>query len=174
MLAVGDSTKLEIIFHTKRYKGRITKRPKIQTNEGPPDKHVQIVSQVTDRPDSTYPVVIQPYKLDLSQFGEKMVKEKKFIINNVSDQDVKIEVICSADDYFKVELPGKIKAGKGGKAKLKLKKESIDDSFEKSFTFEATTVEDGKVTRFTVPVKRTINVPGTEPKAKTPPEKKGH
>jgi len=31
-LAVGDSTLLEIIFSTKSYKNRVTKRPKIQTN----------------------------------------------------------------------------------------------------------------------------------------------
>ena len=71
-IAVGDSTRLEIIFNTKKYTKRITKSPRIQTNEGPPDKRVQIISEVVARPDSTYPVVIIPYKLDLTQFGEKI------------------------------------------------------------------------------------------------------
>jgi hypothetical protein len=55
VLAVGDSTRLEIIFSTKRYKGKVSKRPRIKTNEGPPDKHVQISASMMPRPDSTNP-----------------------------------------------------------------------------------------------------------------------
>jgi len=166
VLAVGDSTRLEIILSTRRYKSRITKRPSIQTNEGPPNKHVQIISQVTDRPDSTYPIIIQPYKLDLSQFSEKIIKEKKFRITNVSDQKIKVSMVSMPGDLFDIKLPKSIKPGKSAKGTLKLKKEAYGASFEKSVTIEVIGIDDQKATRFTIPVKRSLNLA----KATSPPK----
>ncbi len=158
MLAVGDSTRLEIIFRTGHYKSKITKRPSIQTNEGPPNKHVQIISVVTPRPDSTYPIVIQPYKLDLSQFSEKVIKEKKFMITNVSDQKVKLSLVSMPDGLFDIKLPKSIEPGKSAKGKLTLRKAAYGDSFDKSVTIEVTAVDNKDTTRFTVPVKRSIKI----------------
>ncbi len=153
MLAVGDSTKLEIIFSTKRYKNRMSKRPMISTNEGPPDKHVQIIVNVVSRPDSTYPAILRPYKLDLTQFGDKIRDEMTFKISNVSDKDLDLTMIWYAEEYFEVDLPKSIGAGQMTEAKVKLTKEAIGKAFEKSFTFE---FNDEMQSRFTVPVKRTL------------------
>lgn len=153
VLAVGDSTKLEIIFSTKQYRNRITKRPIIKTNEGPPDKRVQIVVDVVARPDSTYPLVMKPYKLDLSQFSEKLRDKIDFTITNVSDEKVDLSMIAFAEDYFEVKLPSSIEAGKTASCSLKLKKDHIKQNFEKSFTLET---NDSKKSRFTIPVKRQI------------------
>ncbi len=130
------------------------KRPRIKTNEGPPDKFVQIVTHVVDRPDSTYPVVINPYKLDLSQFGDKARDEIEFKIQNVSTEDLNLTLLDASPEYFKVELPDKIGAGKTETAKLTLTKTGQKDAFEKSLTFE---VNDKENSRFTVPVKRTLH-----------------
>lgn len=157
-LAVGDSTRLEIIFSTKRYQGRVTKRPRIQTNAGPPDMTVQIMSQIVRRPDSTYPVIIKPYKLDLSQIGDKVRDEIKFTIRNVSDQELSLKMVSGRPDLFTVTLPDKIGANESGEGVLTLTEEGIAGDFEKSFTFE---LSDETTTRFTVPVKRTIRQPAT-------------
>ena len=172
MLAVGDSTRLEIVFHTKRYKSKITKRPSIQTNEGPPNKHVQIKTQVTDRPDSTYPIIIQPYKIDLSQFSEKVIEKKKFMIMNASDQKLKVSLISMPDDLFEIKLPKSIKPGKSAKGELKLRREAYGDSFEKSVTIEVVGVQDSDTTRFTIPVKRSLHVAKATPPQKPGSEKK--
>ena len=172
MLAVGDSTRLEIIFSTKRYKSKISKRPSIQTNEGPPNKHVQISSQVTDRPDSTYPIIIQPYKLDLSQFSEKVIEKKKFMIMNASDQKLEVSLISMPDDLFEIKLPKSIKPGKSAKGELKLRREAYGDSFEKSVTIEVVGVQDSDTTRFTIPVKRSLHVAKATPPQKPGSEKK--
>ena len=164
-LAVGDSTLLEIIFSTKTYKNRITKRPKIQTNEGPPDKRVQIIADVVSRPDSTYPLVMKPYKLDLSQFGEKLRDKIEFTITNVSDENINISMIAFAKEYFDVNLPSSIEAGKSAKCSLKLKESVIKENFEKSFTIETS---DSKNSRFTMPVKRKLR---TSTQANTKPNK---
>lgn len=152
-IAVGDSTYVEIIFSTKKYSSRVSKRPKIETNEGPPDKRVQIIATVVARPDSTYPAIMRPYKLDLSQFTEKVRDEMEFSIFNVSDKPIQLTMIAGDDEFFKVELPKSIPAGANATGKLKLTDKGTADNFEKSFTFE---VNDETKSRFTVPVKRTI------------------
>jgi len=163
-LAVGDSTKLEIIFSTKTYKNRITKRPKIQTNEGPPDKRVQIIADVVSRPDSTYPLVMKPYKLDLSQFGEKLRDKIDFTITNVSDAKIDLEMIDFAKDYFEVKLPKSISPGESASCTLKLKKDAVSKNFEKSFTLET---NDTKKSRFTMPVKRQLRASAQDTKKVT-------
>ncbi len=162
-MAVGDSTRLEIIFSTKKYKNRVSKRPRIQTNSGPPDKTVQIIAHVVARPDSTFPVVIKPYKLDLSQFTEKVRDQINFNITNVSEYDLDLRLISGLSEMFDVSLPKSIGAGKTVEGTLKLKKNHLKNSFEKSFTFE---LNDEKNSRFTVPVKRTIRT-AVRPKSKT-------
>jgi hypothetical protein len=171
VLAVGDSTKLEIIFKTKRVKGKVSKQPRIKTNEGPPDKFVRITANVVPRPDSTYPIVIEPYKLDLSQFSEKIVDKKKFTITNVSDQKLEVSLVAMPEELFELKLPKSIKPGKTEKGELKLKKSAYNEPFEKSITIEVTGEEDGKVTRFTIPVKRSIHIAEVSSSTKSSPGK---
>lgn len=156
MLAVGDSTQLEIIFSTKTYSREMTKSPKITTNEGPPDKRVTIKCTVVPRPDSTYPAIIEPYKIDLSQFTEKKVDRKEFEIRNVSDQPLDVTLIYSAPGYMEVDLPSTIEPGQSGSGEVVISEDALDESFEKSFTIQ---LSDEAQTRFTIPVKRTVRTP---------------
>jgi hypothetical protein len=64
------------------------------------------------RPDSTYPVIVKPYKLDLSQIGETVRDEMKFTIENVSETDLDLSLIDDRKDLFQLELPETIPAGK--------------------------------------------------------------
>lgn len=162
-IAVGDSAELEIIFATKNYNRTMTKRPLIKTNIGPPDKRVAITSTPVARPDSTYPLVFNPYKLDLTQFGEKVRENITFDITNVSDQTIEIDVVATRDNLWELELPESIGAGKTEKAMLKLTEQGLKESFEKSFTIQ---VSDQNSSRFTVPVKRAIHA--ARPRVVTP------
>jgi hypothetical protein len=156
VLAVGDSTRLEIILHTKRYKNKIIKQPHIETNEGEPDKTVKITADIVIQPDSTYPIVISPYKLNISQFGEKVRDEMTFKIENVSDEDLKPTIVDIPSDLFEVKLPDKLKAGKTEEAVLKLKDAALDQNFDKTFTIE---LNDQAKTRFSIPVRRSLRLP---------------
>lgn len=104
------------------------------------------------RPDSTYPLVIKPYKLDISQFGEKVRDEMKFNLTNVSDQDIEITLVDRPEGYFDLELPDKVEAGKTAHGVLRLHDDTIELSFEKSITIQ---LNDEQSSRFTIPVKRT-------------------
>ncbi len=61
---------------------------------------------------------------------------------------------------FKLELPKKVKAGKTEKGKIEILDEYISEEFKKSITIELT---DNSQTRFTIPVYRTIRIPGQKP-----------
>ena len=133
---------------------------------------MQIISQVTDRPDSTYPIIIQPYKLDLTQFSEKVIKKKTLMITNLSDQKLQVSLVSIPDDLFEIKLPKSIKPRKSAKGELILKREAYGDSFEKSVTIEVVGVKDKEATRFTIPVKRSLHVAKTAPPQKPDSVKK--
>ncbi len=151
-----------------------TKRPKIETNEGPPHKTVSITANIVLRPDSTYPVIIKPYKLDVSQFGEKVRDEMTFTLTNVSDQTLSPRLVAFPNSYLEfVELPAKIEAGKTAEGRVKIRPDMLGESFQKSFTLE---LDDQAKSRFTVPVKRTVKDPNADKPQTTVGEttSKGH
>lgn len=152
-LAPGDSTRLEVIFSTGNYRGHVAKSPRISTNEGATYKTVRILTNVLTRPDSTYPLVVTPHKLDISQFGQKERKEVTFTIENITPADLNLSVIDVPSDVFTVELPGKIGAGKKAEGKIRLAGNGDIGDFEKSVTFE---VNDEQHSRFTIPVRREV------------------
>lgn len=110
-----------------------------------------IKTTVVRQPDSTYPIVINPYRLYVSKAGEVEVDEAKFTITNVSDQDVDLSIVSQPYGYFKLDIPDKIKAGKSVEAKLKVNEEFLSSAFEKSITLE---VGDMAQSRFSIPVIR--------------------
>jgi len=121
------------------------------------------MAMVVERPDSTYPARLKPYKLDLTQFGDKVRDEVTFKIMNVSDKELRPSLIACAERYFEVELPEVIKPGDQANAKVKLTKEALDMEFEKSFTIS---FDDAPQSRYTMPVKRKLR-PGTDQAVKT-------
>lgn len=160
-LGIGDSTRLEIIFSTRKYRNRVSKRPRIETNAGTPHKTVEFTANVVARPDSTYPIIISPYKLDLSQFSEKIRDKISVTFTNVSDQELQVELIDIASDYFAIEMPRSIKAGESVEALLTLHDDALDKSFEKSLTLQ---LNDERNSRFTIPVKRIVRLYGADSK----------
>jgi len=108
-------------------------------------------------PDSTYPIIIYPYKFDISQFGEAERKSLEFEITNVSEEDLEVKLIDMPYNMFKVKLPNKVKAGEKKSGKIEIMDEYVTEEFEKSITIE---LNDKALSRFTVPVKRQIRIPG--------------
>ncbi|MEZ5359186.1 MAG: DUF1573 domain-containing protein [Candidatus Zixiibacteriota bacterium] len=152
-IVAGDSTELEIIYSTGMHVGQSTKRPTITTNEGPPDRRVTIKANAVREPDSTYPVIISPYKLMVSKAGEIDVDEVDFSITNVSDQALDLSLVSIPAGYFSTELPTSIPAGQSARCKLKVKPDHLDETFEKSLTLQ---FNDPGKSRFTIPIVRRL------------------
>jgi hypothetical protein len=156
-LSAGDSTRLEVIFDTKHFTDQITKRPRIETNEGPPEKYVEFSCDVLRRPDSTYPIIIKPYKIDLSQFGEKVRDQMKVTITNVSDKPLDIKIVAAPDELLTATFPKTVGPGMSADGTVKLTAGAVKKEFEKSITLQ---LSDDKSTRFSIPVKRALRMPG--------------
>ena len=118
---------------------------------------MKISSDIVTNPDSTYPVTIQPYKFNISQFGEKERKKLNFKITNHSNEDLEISLIDMPYGMFELNLPKKVKAGKTEEGKIEILDDFVDKEFKKSITIQ---VNDKALSRFTIPVERTIRIPG--------------
>ena len=75
-------------------------------------------------------------------------------MKNVSMENLKLELVSLPDGYFEIDLPVEIKAGETITAEIRLLKDSIGKSFQKSFTIR---LSDDFGSRFTIPVIRTID-----------------
>ncbi len=123
-------------------------------------KRVEIDADIITNPDSTFPIIIKPYKFNISQFGEKERKKMGFKISNISDEDIDINLIDMPQNMFKLKLPKKVKAGKSEEGSIEILDDYIPQEFKKSITIELT---DKATSRFTIPVERTIRIPGQKP-----------
>jgi hypothetical protein len=157
-LGPGESTNLEIVFDSRSYRGAVRKGPRFQAAGSTEPTKLTIIANITTRPDSTYPVIIKPYKVDISQFGEQTRDQMTFSISNVSDADLHPTLVSVDENAFTVTLPATIRAGETAEGVVQLTAKALTESFEKSFTFS---LSDGSSTRFTVPVKRTVKSPTT-------------
>ena len=149
-LAVGDSTRLEIIFSTKNYKKQISKSPRIQTNEGPPEKRITFKTYVVEDITKTYPLILQPFKIDFtSQAGTPT--ELRFTITNISGEDLRLKLVDYPEEYLAVDIPDKVHKNSSSYGTVKIVGKSLTDKFYKSFTIE---VDDEQNSRFTIPVSK--------------------
>jgi len=116
---------------------------------------------VIEKPDSSYPLTIKPYRLPVSRAGEIDIDEITFEITNVSDETLNLTLVDQPPGYFIVDLPENIGPGETAEAALKVRPERLDQAFEKSITLE---VNDNARSRFTVPVFRRFIGAGRQPK----------
>lgn len=147
VIAPGDSTWLEIQFNSKIYSSKVTKRPRIITNTTPSDVRLTFHANVTMYPDSTYPLVIDSFGVNLSGLTDK--DKATFTITNHSDKDYALSIIEYDNELFKVKLPKKIKAEHSVKGTIQLLPNDNPDTFNKSVTIE---LGDTEHTRYTIPV----------------------
>jgi hypothetical protein len=153
ILEAGESTELEITFSTGHYQGQVTKRPRIESNGADKPISVDIITDVITRPDSAYPVTVRPYKLDISQFGERERDRLGFNMTNVSDKDVTLTLVAYPSELMTVTLPDAIEAGATIEGEIVLLPAALDESFEKTLTLE---FNDSGASRYSIPIKRTF------------------
>lgn len=158
VLAPGDSTELEIIFSTKRFRGLTEKKTAILSNAANEAKSwVTFISDLSQESEEMRPLVVNPMRVDVSQFTKTPRRRAKFLIENRSDEDFGLSIIDSYDLNFTIELPKKIKAGETVEATVIVNENEINEEFTQSFTFQ---LDDQNKTRYSVPVKRTVRIPG--------------
>ncbi|MCP4566644.1 MAG: hypothetical protein GY841_03575 [FCB group bacterium] len=152
-IAVGDSVKLEIYFSTSTYRGTIVKRPKICVDRDSLCRYIELRTNVVAKPDSTYPLVISPYRLMLMKTDSVDITYIEFHISNRSDTSIFIRPIDYPKDYFELLLPPETVPDSSISGHLTLNGLGLQNSFNKSLTFEC---DDAVQSRFTIPIVRQI------------------
>ena len=157
VLAPGDSTELEIIFSTKHFRGLTDKKTAILSNaSNEPKAYVSIIADLSQESEEMRPLVIQPLRVDVSQFTQAPRRRAKFLIENRSDEDYSLSIVDDYDLNFAIDLPKKVKAGETVEAAIVVDEEKIGEEFTQSFTFQ---LDDENKTRYSVPIKRMIRSP---------------
>ncbi|MCD6378929.1 DUF1573 domain-containing protein [bacterium] len=155
VLAPGDSTRLDILFSTKSYRGLVTKRPYLETNISDEKIYLKIKSHLITNPEKDLPLLLQPQKLHVAQVTEKPRRIAKFLIENRGNRDYKITPIDWAKDFFDVNLPEIIKAGETVEGSIKVHEDKTMEEFNHSLTFS---IDDKDQTRYTIPVERMVRI----------------
>lgn len=155
VLPAGDSTRLEIIFGTGAFTNSVIKSPRIETDAIPPVTNMHIKAFVVVKPNSTYPIIIRPFLLDMSHTAEGDRTETTFSITNVSDSPLKPILVSSDPRFVNITLPKIVPAGRTAEGQVRLTRAGAARELGMSFTIE---LNDAQSTRFTVPIKREIKV----------------
>jgi len=152
-LAPGDSTRLEIIFSTKRYSKHISKKPRIESNGTISNHSIVITADIATDPKKIEPLKVSPYKLNLSQYNNTERKKMNFHLTNDSDKDINVKVVAAPSDVVSFKIPDKIAAGASEKAEITLTETGQSTEWSKSITLE---LDDEYATRLSIPINRQI------------------
>jgi len=152
----GDSARLEIIFSSKLYYNRVVKTPVIDIDGTTEPRRVTISTYVIPRPDSAFPLRLEPFKLDISQYGQEVRDRASFSLTNVSDKEITITPVAGIEDIGTLTLPKKVDAGETVQAEVVLRPEALAKELVRSFTFQ---VNDETKSRYTVPIRRRLKDP---------------
>jgi hypothetical protein len=155
VLAVGDSTRLEIIFNTMGYTKQVTKSPVIKTNDGLSDKRVSIKAYVVLKAGSTFPVVLKPSQFDVVGSKDTTPIRLQFTIMNASHQSLTPRLVSAPRSLLSVSLPELVPSGESRQAVVKIKSAGLKQTFEKSITIE---FDDEAKSRFTIPIAYRLSV----------------
>jgi hypothetical protein len=158
-LPPGDSTFLEITFSSRQYQGELKRLIHIMYASDSLSKTFELKANVQRQMDKTEPLVVAPYKINVTQFGDKVRDKAEFVFEDKTNDDYKMSLVYYPSEIFDIKLPKKIKSGKKAEGEIKIKKVADFEKFEKSFTIE---LNDEAHTRYTIPVTREVRELGVE------------
>lgn len=146
VLAPGDSTRLEIIFSSGRYKGTVTKRPTIQSNANPGSQRIVIRSTVVEDSEDTSPLVITPARVFLDEIdGSTFSLELK----NVSGSPLDLTLIDVPEFITGIDVPEQVPAGGTVTATVEVISAELSPVLAKSLTIFANGDSGG---RYSIPI----------------------
>jgi len=153
VIAPGDSARMHIIFSSGRFRGHVGKRPYFLSNATDEKTYLKIYTYLEVDPTESRPIGINPPVVDVSQFDERPRRRAKFLIENKSDKDLRIQVADSSLKSFSVKVPKKVKAGDSVEGLITVHEDRVQFGFEESFTLQ---FDDIEASRYTIPVRRML------------------
>ncbi len=157
VLAVGDSTDVEIIFNTGHYSSRTSKSASIICNAPGMAPALSITAHPVKFTDSLTVFYVNPPQIKLDSLRPEEQEnpwEYELAVKNASSEELQLSLVSLPSQYVHVDLPGGfIKPGDEKTIKVKVDRDIADELFNKSFTLEAS---DSARTRVTVPISKAM------------------
>ncbi|MEW5875678.1 MAG: DUF1573 domain-containing protein [Candidatus Zixiibacteriota bacterium] len=163
-LAVGDSTRVELIFSTGKMNSKVRKSATIMSNAAGIVPKLAFSADVRTSPDSLelYTVVPARVDLDKSKPGEQKTPwEYELTLKNTTDIGLTFSLVSQPDKFITVDLPANttVDAGQDKSFTVRIDPSAEGHVITKSFTIEAS---DDARTRMTIPVVKLTLPGGTE------------
>jgi hypothetical protein len=157
VLAVGDSTDVELIFNTGHYSSRTSKTASIIANAPGMAPALSITSFPMASMDSLKLFRVSPARVSLDSLrpeDQKNPWEYELAVHNTSSEELEFKLVSAPAEYVNVDVPGgMIDPGEEKTIRVKVDRDVADELFTKSFTIEAS---DSARTRLTVPVSKAM------------------
>jgi hypothetical protein len=157
VLAVGDSTDVEIIFNTGHYSSKTNKSASIISNSQAMAPALSISAFPVKSMDSLKVFTISPALVSLDSLRPEEQKnpwEYEFAIRNVSSEELDLSLVSAPHEYVEVNMPGgSLSPGSEKTIRVKVDQTVADQLFNRSFTLEAS---DTARTRITVPISKAM------------------
>lgn len=157
MLAVGDSTDVEIIFNTGHYSSKTTKSASIICNSPGMSPALSISAFPVKDPDSLKLFVVEPAQIKLDSVRPEEQKhpwEYELTVRNVASETIDLSLVSAPYEFVEIDIPGgSLSPGSEKTIKVKVDRNVADQLFNKSFTLEAS---DEAKTRLTVPISKAM------------------
>jgi hypothetical protein len=163
-LAVGDSTRVELIFSTGKMNSKVRKSATIMSNAAGVVPKLAFAADVRPNPDSLELYTVVPARVDLDKSKPEEQKkswEYELTLKNTTDIGLTFSLVSQPDKYITVDLPANtaIEAGQEKTFSVRIDPSAADHIITKSFTIEAS---DDARTRMTIPVVKLTRPEGTE------------
>lgn len=164
-LAIGDSTKLEILYNTGSSVSRERKYVEVTSNDVASGfNRLEVTAEVKPKPDTLLTLTYSPYILEFIEEEKGKLKENKVEFINIGKEEYKFKILDYPRDLYEVKLSQEVlKPGKKMELKVKPLKGFPRDNVRKSLTLE---VKGEKEFRITIPLKKEKPPVASSPRVK--------
>ena len=152
-IAPGDSMLVGFYWDLGKRFGPTSQEPRVFTNANTDTDplYLSLKGMSVMAPDSSRPVSIKPYRMELARTPAKNIDSVGFTLTNRSTSDMALTVVSYPVPECEVSLPDSLLAGGSATGFVKLKPDYADSEFKRSVTVE---LSDAKKSRFTIPIRR--------------------
>lgn len=148
-LAPGDSTRLELIFSTQKYRRKTSRTARVFTNAAKEPHVLKIAAEFVVGRTTTEPLMLAPRRLIIRADAKPPQKAVTFTLRNQTDEKLDIRLIDWPGEILEVMLPSTISPGETAVGRVTILAGADKEPFKKSITLESGNTE---ITRFTIPI----------------------
>jgi hypothetical protein len=151
----GDSMLVGFFWETQHKIGQTGRYPYIFVEGVTDPVRMALKANVMDFPDSSRPMSIKPFRVELSQIQGTSIDSVTLKFTNYGASQMVLNVVSTVPKEFTYALPDTLQGGETKQGLVRIHPNMKDKEFKSSLTIEWKSA-DGQSGRFTVPVRRKL------------------